>query len=78
MVNFRVADLDAMLTQLRSAGVDVIDAVEESEYGRFGWPVRDLGTSARPLSADAGRERGVRARRARSSLRSSRPQSQTI
>ena len=27
MVNFRVTDLDAMLAQLRSAGVEVIDAL---------------------------------------------------
>lgn len=39
MVNFRVNDLDAMLTQLRNAGVEVIDALEESEYGSFGWAV---------------------------------------
>ena len=39
MVNFRVADLDAMLAQLRAAGVEVIDALEESEFGRFGWAV---------------------------------------
>ena len=44
MVNFRVADLDAMLAQLRSAGVEVIDALEESEYGRFGWAVDPEGT----------------------------------
>lgn len=39
MVNFRVADLDAMLAQLRAAGVEVLDAVEDSEQGRFGWAV---------------------------------------
>ena len=39
MVNFRVTDLHAMLAQLRAAGVEVIDGVEESEYGRFGWAV---------------------------------------
>ena len=44
MVNFRVADLDAMLAQLRSAGVEVIDALEESEHGRFGWAVDPEGT----------------------------------
>jgi predicted enzyme related to lactoylglutathione lyase len=37
MVNFRVRDLDAMLAQLRRAGVPVEDHVEEHEYGRFGW-----------------------------------------
>jgi predicted enzyme related to lactoylglutathione lyase len=44
MVNFRVADLDAMLAQLRSAGVEVIVPPEESEYGRFAWAVDPEGT----------------------------------
>jgi predicted enzyme related to lactoylglutathione lyase len=39
MVNFRVTDLDAMLAQLRDAGVEVDDRVEEQEFGRFGWAV---------------------------------------
>lgn len=37
MFNYRVGDLDAMLEQLRAAGVKVEDTVEESEQGRFGW-----------------------------------------
>jgi len=37
MVNYRVRDLDAMLAQLRAAGVQVDDHVEEMEFGRFGW-----------------------------------------
>ena len=37
MVNYRVRDLDAMLDQLREAGVEVEDRVEDGEYGRFGW-----------------------------------------
>lgn len=44
MVNFRVADLDAMLTQLRAGGVEVIDRIDESEFGRFGWAVDPEGT----------------------------------
>lgn len=39
MVNFRVRDLDAMQAQLRAAGVEVLDKVEDSEFGRFGWCV---------------------------------------
>jgi predicted enzyme related to lactoylglutathione lyase len=39
MVNFRVIDLDAMLAQLRAAGVTVDDHIEEQEFGRFGWAV---------------------------------------
>jgi predicted enzyme related to lactoylglutathione lyase len=37
MVNFRVDDLDALLEQLRGAGVQVDAKVEKSEYGNFGW-----------------------------------------
>jgi predicted enzyme related to lactoylglutathione lyase len=38
MVNYRVADLDAMLAQLRDAGVTVEGPMEQ-ENGRFGWGV---------------------------------------
>ena len=37
MVNYRVRDLDAMLQQLRAAGADVDDEVQDEENGRFGW-----------------------------------------
>jgi predicted enzyme related to lactoylglutathione lyase len=37
MVNFRVANLDAMLAQLRAAGVKVEDRIGSHEFGRFGW-----------------------------------------
>ena len=37
MVNFTVSDLDAMLAQLREAGAEVDERVEELEFGRFGW-----------------------------------------
>jgi predicted enzyme related to lactoylglutathione lyase len=39
MVNYRVRDLDAMLAQLRAAGVEVDERIEELEFGRFGWAV---------------------------------------
>ena len=39
MVNYRVRDLDAILAQLRAAGVEVDERVEEQESGRFGWAV---------------------------------------
>jgi len=39
MVNYRVRDLDAMLAQLRGAGIEVDEHVEEQEFGRFGWAV---------------------------------------
>ncbi len=37
MVNFRVADLHALLAALRAEGCDVLEKVDESEYGKFGW-----------------------------------------
>ena len=37
MINFRVRDLDAMLTQLREHGCQVDEKVERSEFGAFGW-----------------------------------------
>ncbi len=37
MINYRVADLHGLLEQLRQEGVEVMDEVEESEFGRFGW-----------------------------------------
>jgi predicted enzyme related to lactoylglutathione lyase len=39
MLNYRVEDLDAMLAQLRAAGVEVDDKTSEDENGRFGWAV---------------------------------------
>jgi predicted enzyme related to lactoylglutathione lyase len=38
MINFRVGDLDAMLSQLRLKGADVAEETQEMEgVGRFGW-----------------------------------------
>ena len=37
MLNFRVADLDALLETLRSEGVKVLENIESHDYGRFGW-----------------------------------------
>lgn len=39
MVNYRVADLRALIVALRAEGCQVDDKVDESEYGKFGWVV---------------------------------------
>ncbi len=40
MVNFTVSDLDAMLAQLRAAGIEVDEKIEVLDgIGRFGWAV---------------------------------------
>jgi len=37
MFNFRVADLHALIAQLRREGIHVLDDVQELPYGKFGW-----------------------------------------
>ena len=37
MVNYRVDDLDALLTQLAAAGVSIDPKRENASYGRFAW-----------------------------------------
>lgn len=39
MVNYRVADLHALIGALRAEGCNVLEKVEESEYGKFGWVI---------------------------------------
>lgn len=43
MINYKVDDLHGMLAQLRAAGVEVLEKVDESEYGKFGWAVDPAG-----------------------------------
>jgi predicted enzyme related to lactoylglutathione lyase len=37
MINFRVADLDAVLSTLKSEGVEIDSKREDYDYGRFAW-----------------------------------------
>ena len=37
MVNYRVADLHGLLKLLREEGCQVLEKVDESEFGIFGW-----------------------------------------
>jgi predicted enzyme related to lactoylglutathione lyase len=37
MVNFRVENLDALLSALRAEGCNVMDKTETSGQGKFGW-----------------------------------------
>ncbi len=37
MINYRVANLDWLLTQLREEGIEVDPRIEQYEYGRFAW-----------------------------------------
>lgn len=37
MLNFRVQNLDELLTTLRGDGVQVLEKTEEHDYGKFAW-----------------------------------------
>jgi predicted enzyme related to lactoylglutathione lyase len=37
MINYRVADLHALVSVLRAEGCNVLEKIEESEYGKFAW-----------------------------------------
>lgn len=39
MVNYRVDDLVGLLAKLRSEGCQVMEKMDESEYGKFGWVI---------------------------------------
>lgn len=54
MVNYRVANLDAMLQQLRAAGAWVSEKIDESDFGRFGWAADPEGTRFELWEAPAG------------------------
>jgi predicted enzyme related to lactoylglutathione lyase len=39
MVNYRVADLDALLRALRDEGCQVLEQTQDTDYGKFGWVI---------------------------------------
>ena len=53
MINFRVEDLDWLLSQLRAEGVEVDAKTEESEFGKFVWAMDPLGTTSQVVRAIA-------------------------
>jgi catechol 2,3-dioxygenase-like lactoylglutathione lyase family enzyme len=54
MVNFRVADLHALLEALRAEGCQVLDKVDESEFGKFGYVVDPEGNKLELWQPPAG------------------------
>lgn len=39
MVNYRVADLHGLVKLLREEGCNVLEKIDESEYGKFAWVI---------------------------------------
>jgi predicted enzyme related to lactoylglutathione lyase len=54
MVNYRVADLHAVVTALRAEGCNVLDEIDESEYGKFAWVIDPEGNKVELWQPPAG------------------------
>jgi predicted enzyme related to lactoylglutathione lyase len=54
MVNYRVADLHGLLHALREEGCTVLDKVDESEFGKFGWVMDPEGNKVELWEPPAG------------------------
>lgn len=55
MINFRVADLTALMAALRSKGCQVADEISESEFGKFAWVMDPEGHKLELWEPPAGR-----------------------
>lgn len=39
MINYRVEDLHGLVKLLKDEGCDVLDKIDDSEYGKFAWVI---------------------------------------
>ena len=49
MVNYRVDDLHALVKVLREEGCNVLEKIDESEYGKFAWVIDPEGNKVEAL-----------------------------
>ena len=54
MVNYRVDDLHALVAALREEGCNVLDKIDDSEYGKFAWVVDPEGNKIELWEPPAG------------------------
>jgi predicted enzyme related to lactoylglutathione lyase len=54
MINYRVADLAALLQVLRAEGCNVLEKTDDSEYGKFGWVIDPEGNKVELWQPPAG------------------------
>ena len=45
MVNYRVEDVQAVVTALEAEGCNVLDKIDDSEYSKFGWVIDPEGNT---------------------------------
>jgi predicted enzyme related to lactoylglutathione lyase len=54
MVNYRVDDLRALVTALKAEGCNVLDKIDDSEYGKFAWVIDPEGNKVELWQPPAG------------------------
>ncbi len=54
MVNYRVLDLQALVKALRDEGCNVLDKLDESEFGKFAWVIDPEGNKVELWEPPAG------------------------
>ena len=54
MINYRVEDLHALITVLKEEGCNVLEKVEESEFGKFAWVMDPEGNKVELWQPPAG------------------------
>jgi predicted enzyme related to lactoylglutathione lyase len=54
MVNYRVEDLPALVTALKSEGCNVLDKTDDSEFGKFAWVIDPEGNKVELWQPPAG------------------------
>ena len=54
MVNYRVEDLYALVAVLKTEGCNVLDKIDDSEYGKFAWVIDPEGNKVELWQAPAG------------------------
>ncbi len=54
MVNYRVEDLHALVKILKDEGCNVLDKIDESEYGKFAWVIDPEGNKVELWEPPAG------------------------
>ena len=54
MVNYRVDDLHALVKVLREEGCNVLEKIDDSEYGKFGWVIAPEGNKVELWQPPAG------------------------
>ena len=54
MINYRVDDLHAVVAALREEGCNVLDKIEESDFGKFAWVIDPEGNKVELWQPPAG------------------------